>query len=57
MDSMGRGAVIFSSTKSGATRSFFDNVISHRSGWIFRDRDRLIRRWGNMLWHLFRESG
>jgi len=49
MDVIGRGTVMVSSTKIGATRSFFDNVTSHRSGWIFRVRDRLIRRWGNML--------
>jgi len=54
MDSIGRGPVMFSSTKSGATRSFFDKVISHRSGWILRDRDLLIRRWGNMLWYHLR---
>jgi hypothetical protein len=41
--------VIVSSTKSGAMRSFFDKVISHRSGWIVRDLDRLILRWGNMF--------
>ena len=48
MDSIGRGVVRFSSTKSGAIRSFFESVTSRRSGWIFRDRDRLIRLWGKM---------
>jgi len=57
MDLIGMGAEMFSSTKIGATRSFFDNVTSHRSGWIFRARDRLIRRWGNMLRYQLRLSG
>jgi hypothetical protein len=54
---MGRGAVIVSSTKSGAMRSFFETVISRRSGWIFFDRDRLIRLWGNILYYYLLLSG
>jgi hypothetical protein len=38
-----------SSTKSGAIRSVFDKEISLRRGWIFRERDLLIRNWGNVL--------
>jgi hypothetical protein len=49
--------VIVSSTKSGAMRSFFETVISHRSGWIVRDRNRLIRRWGNMFYSNLLGSG
>ena len=49
--------MIVSSTKSGAMRSFFDTVISHRSGWIVRDRNRLIRRWGNMFYYHLLVSG
>jgi hypothetical protein len=34
-------------------RSLFVRVVSHRSGWIFRDLDLLIRRWGNIVcYHL-----
>ncbi len=46
---MGRGAAISSSTNRGAIRSFFVRLTSRRSGWIFRDRDLLIRRFGKLL--------
>lgn len=48
MDSIATGAFAVSSTNRGATRSFLDNVVSHKSGWIVRDLTRLMRRSGNM---------